>query len=112
MPVAFSSTITSPALGPPISSSTISSGCPAANATAALVNMSTTFLVHAVYSKLACARSGGYRMPAGHVFKTAFRVCAPIAAVLALCSSAPAAQQKQQVDVKLVLAVDVSPSID
>ncbi len=32
------------------------------------------------------------------------------AALLALCSSAPAAQQ--QVDVKLVLAVDVSPSID
>ena len=36
----------------------------------------------------------------------------PVAAVLALCSSAPAAQQIQQVDVKLVLAVDVSPSID
>jgi len=51
-------------------------------------------------------------MPAGHVFRNAFRVAAPIAAVVALCSSAPAAQQKQQVDVKLVLAVDVSPSID
>jgi hypothetical protein len=40
----------------------------------------------------------------------ALRLCAPFAALLALCSSAPAAQQ--QVDVKLVLAVDVSPSID
>jgi Protein of unknown function (DUF1194) len=47
-----------------------------------------------------------------HLSNTAFRICAPVAAVLALCSSAPAAQQKQQVDVKLVLAVDVSPSID
>ena len=41
---------------------------------------------------------------------TAIRFCAPVAVLLALCSSAPAAQQ--QVDVKLVLAVDVSPSID
>jgi len=49
-------------------------------------------------------------MPNRHLSKAAFRFCAPIAAILALCSSAPAAQQ--QVDVKLVLAVDVSPSID
>ena len=49
-------------------------------------------------------------MPTRHLLKTALGFCAPIAAVLALCSSAPAAQQ--QVDVKLVLAVDVSPSID
>ncbi len=40
----------------------------------------------------------------------AIRVCAPVAALLALGASAPAAPQ--QVDVKLLLAVDVSPSID
>jgi hypothetical protein len=51
-------------------------------------------------------------MPTGHLLKTAFHIFAPAVAILALCSSAPAAQQKQQVDVKLVLAVDVSPSID
>ena len=49
---------------------------------------------------------------------TAIRVCAPFAALLALCSPAPAAQRSpgaaaaQQVDVKLVLAFDVSRSMD
>ncbi|MDE2476831.1 MAG: DUF1194 domain-containing protein [Alphaproteobacteria bacterium] len=49
---------------------------------------------------------------------TATRICAPIAMLLALCSSAPAAQRApaagaaQQVDVKLVLAFDVSRSMD
>jgi hypothetical protein len=48
----------------------------------------------------------------------AVRIGAPIALLLALCSSAPAAQRsitpaaQQQVDVKLVLAFDVSPSMD
>ncbi len=41
---------------------------------------------------------------------SATRLCAPVAMLLALCSSAPAAQQ--QVDVKLVLAFDVSRSMD
>jgi len=46
------------------------------------------------------------------------RFGAPFALLLALCSSAPAAQRpgapaaQQQVDVKLVLAFDVSPSMD
>jgi hypothetical protein len=39
------------------------------------------------------------------------QICGSIAAMLAFCSSAVAAQQLQ-VDLKLVLAVDVSPSID
>jgi uncharacterized protein DUF1194 len=43
--------------------------------------------------------------------KVLLQLCGSASALLALCSSAPAAQQ-QQVDVKLVLAVDVSPSID
>ncbi|MDE2476830.1 MAG: DUF1194 domain-containing protein, partial [Alphaproteobacteria bacterium] len=48
----------------------------------------------------------------------AARFGAPFALLFALCSSAPAAQRltvpaaKQQVDVKLVLAFDVSPSMD
>ena len=48
----------------------------------------------------------------------ATRFGAPFALLLALCSSAPAAQRspapgaQQQVDVKLVLAFDVSPSMD
>lgn len=48
---------------------------------------------------------------------TVLRICAPFAMLLALCSSAPAAQRTapgapQQVDVKLVLAFDVSRSMD
>ncbi len=42
--------------------------------------------------------------------KASVRLCGSIAALVALCSSAPAAPQ--QVDLKLVLAVDVSGSID
>lgn len=42
--------------------------------------------------------------------KASLQLCGAVAAVLALCSSAPAAPQ--QVDLKLVLAVDVSGSID
>ena len=42
--------------------------------------------------------------------KVCLRLCGSMAALLALCSSAPAAPQ--QVDLKLVLAVDVSGSID
>src|SRR5690242_2034636 len=42
--------------------------------------------------------------------KASVRLCGSAAALLALCSSAPAAPQ--QVDLKLVLAVDVSGSID
>ncbi len=42
--------------------------------------------------------------------KASIRLCGSIAALLALCSSAPAAPQ--EVDLKLVLAVDVSGSID
>ena len=41
---------------------------------------------------------------------SATRICAPVAILLSLCSSAPAAQE--QVDVKLVLAFDVSRSMD
>lgn len=46
---------------------------------------------------------------------TAARFGAPFVLLLALCASAPAAQRStalQQVDVKLVLAFDVSPSMD
>ena len=43
--------------------------------------------------------------------KASVQLCGSVAALLGLCSSAPAAQQ-QQVDLKLVLAVDVSGSID
>ncbi len=43
--------------------------------------------------------------------KASLQICGSIAALLALCSPAAAAQQLQ-VDLKLVLAVDVSPSID
>ena len=46
-----------------------------------------------------------------HALKASLQLCGSITALLALCSSAPAAQQ-QQVDLKLVLAVDVSGSID
>jgi len=46
-----------------------------------------------------------------HALKASLQLCGSIAALLALCSSAPAAQQTQ-VDLKLVLAVDVSGSID
>ena len=42
--------------------------------------------------------------------KASVRLCGSAVALLALCSSAPAAPQ--QVDLKLVLAVDVSGSID
>ena len=51
------------------------------------------------------------RMKKPSAFRASLQICASIAALFALCSSAPAAQQLQ-VDVKLVLAVDVSPSID
>lgn len=40
------------------------------------------------------------------------RLCGSVALLLALCSSAPAAPGTTQVDLKLVLAVDVSGSID
>ena len=42
--------------------------------------------------------------------RASIRLCGSVAALFALCSSAPAAPQ--QVDLKLVLAVDVSGSID
>jgi hypothetical protein len=49
-------------------------------------------------------------MPKRNLPANLLRGAGAVAALVALCSSAPAAQQ--QVDVKLVLAVDVSPSID
>jgi hypothetical protein len=55
------------------------------------------------------ARSGLFAMKK-QAMKVCLQLCGSVAALFALCSSAPAAPQ--QVDLKLVLAVDVSGSID
>src|SRR5579872_6310349 len=50
--------------------------------------------------------------PRRNLFKSAVHLIAPAAVLLGLSSSAPAAPAQQQVDVKLVLAFDVSRSMD